>query len=682
MNEKPSYQELEQEIKRLEKKITDQTNIEKELRSSKKKYKDMLLLFRRLTDNAPDLIWAKDIEDRYLFANKAICDKLLMCQSTQEPLGRNDIFFADRERETGYDHTFGEICVNSDQIVKSLNRPKRFLEDGQVRGEYLALDVHKAPFYDDRGEMIGTVGCGRDVTKEVQIEKQLKQSEHRFKELFESVSTISIYGYDENRKVTFWNRASETLYGYTKQEALNQNIDELIVPDNQVEEIGALHSRWLEKGLKIPPKARVLNDKSGNQVPVFCTHVMNETQTGKEVFCFAIDRSPMEESEKERKQLQSQLRQSQKMEAIGTLAGGIAHDFNNILQAISGFTDLMLMNEDRDEEELFNLQEISSAALRARELIRQLLFFSRKADTQKTPVNLNYCVEQAIRMLEKTIPKMIQIKTCFKNDLKNTYADPVQIEQVLLNLGSNAADAMPEGGQFMVETSNESIDAEFVQNNIGAEPGEYVCLNVRDTGQGMDEKTLKNMYEPFYTTKGVGQGTGLGLASVYGIVKNHGGYITCASVPGKGTEFKIYLPVLEYTGKNSDSFQDEYISGTETILVVDDEAPVRTFVTKTLHKFGYKTIQAENGEEALAAYGNPLIHIDLILMDINMPGMGGNKCCMELFNIDPDVRIIISSGYHNAVKSDPAIQSQISGYINKPYKIDNLLKEIRSVLDR
>ncbi len=263
MAQKPTYQELEQQVKDLE------------------KYRDMHGLLRLMADNVPDMIWAKDIEDKYLFANQAICDKLLHSDSTSEPVGKTDMFFARRERESGFDHTFGEICVNSDSVVKKNSRPGRFLEDGLVRGRYLALDVHKAPFYNEKGEMIGTVGCGRDVTQELEMNRRLKESEERFREIIEDVSEIGIQGYDENRRVTFWNKASETIYGYSEAEAHGQALEDLIIPDVMKDDVIRLHRLWLEKGEKIPAGELVLINKYGQDVHVFSSHVMHETAAGQ-----------------------------------------------------------------------------------------------------------------------------------------------------------------------------------------------------------------------------------------------------------------------------------------------------------------------------------------------------------------------------------------------------------------
>ena len=270
------------------------------------------------------------------------------------------------------------------------------------------------------------------------------------------------------------------------------------------------------------------------------------------------------------------------MEAIGTLAGGISHDFNNLLQAITGYTELLLLEETEYSKGYKSLIAIAEASHRASDLVRQLLLFSRKANSAKKRIAIQHEVERAKTMLERTIPKMVDIQVHMGNRLWPIMADPVQIEQMLLNLGTNAADAMPEGGRLLFEIENLTLDQDYINCHIGAQPGRYVLLTVSDTGQGMDEDTTKKIFEPFYTTKEFGKGTGLGLASVYGIVQSHDGYINCYSEVGQGTRFKIYLPAIKKPeiGEIEVKETTPIPKGNETILLVDDEEAIRGFAQK------------------------------------------------------------------------------------------------------
>lgn len=393
-------------------------------------------------------------------------------------------------------------------------------------------------------------------------------------------------------------------------------------------------------------------------------------------------------AEKEKEKLQTQLRQAEKMEAIGTLAGGIAHDFNNLLQAIIGSTQFILLDTKEDYPTYTKLQDILSVSERARELIQQLLLFSRKLETQKKKINLNRMIEQTKVLLERTIPKMIDIRMHLDQELWPVNADPVQIEQILLNLGSNAADSMPDGGQLIIETKNVIVDEDFLNIHVEATHGAYILINVSDTGQGMDRETVEHVFEPFFTTKEVGKGTGLGLASAYGIVKNHGGFMTCYSEVGQGTIFKIYLPITEQVqaeaaiDENKDIRAERPTGGTETILLVDDEDAIRELISQLLGRFGYTVLTASSAEEALETYINRPHEIDLVIMDIGMPGMGGLRGAKEIVRLDPEAKVIIASGYSINSQEKKAISAGALGYIGKPYSLADLLDKIKTVFNR
>jgi CheY-like chemotaxis protein len=278
---------------------------------------------------------------------------------------------------------------------------------------------------------------------------------------------------------------------------------------------------------------------------------------------------------------------------------------------------------------------------------------------------------------------MIDIEVYPGSHLWTVNADPVQIEQVLLNLGSNAADAMPDGGKFVILTENVTVDEENSQYHLNASPGRYVAITVSDTGGGMDQDTVAHIFDPFYTTKETGKGTGLGLASVYGVIKGHGGYIDCQSKLGQGTIFRIYLPATEKTDIEVDGEIGEGVfrGGPETVLVVDDEATIRDLTSETLERFGYKVLIATSGEEALEIYADPAKQVDLVLLDLGMPGMGGHRCLREIQRIDPAAKIVIASGYSIDGQVKKTLESGAKGFIAKPYQLIDLLSTVRTVLD-
>ncbi len=395
------------------------------------------------------------------------------------------------------------------------------------------------------------------------------------------------------------------------------------------------------------------------------------------------ERNRMEE---DRKRLEELFRQSQKMEAVGTLAGGVAHDFNNILQMISGQVQLLLIKKDSSDPEVATLCEINQTVSRASELVRRLLTFSRKMETAPQRMNLNVMVISTVKLLSRTIPKMITIESHLDENLRDVMADYNQMEQILMNLTSNASDAMPEGGTLKIATENCTVDADQ-SRFLDVAPGSYVVLSVADTGTGMDESVKKRIFEPFFTSKEIGKGTGLGLSTVYGIVQDHNGHISCYSEPGNGTRFFIYLPVAGGTAKVEVAGQQEEdtktLSGLETILVVDDEAIVREIAEDMLSRFGYKIYLCQSGEEALEMYTQLGDEIDLIITDLGMPGMGGEKLVENLLTMDPLAKIIVASGY-----ADPSLDGRgasLTGartYIQKPYHLKKMLGTIRQVLDQ
>jgi signal transduction histidine kinase/ActR/RegA family two-component response regulator len=385
----------------------------------------------------------------------------------------------------------------------------------------------------------------------------------------------------------------------------------------------------------------------------------------------------------QQRNLQGQLLHAQKMEAIGTLAGGIAHDFSNVLQAVQGYAQLLLMGADQGQPGCVELQEIVSAAKRGAELTKRMLTFSRKVESKRRPLCLNHEVEQVRKLLERTIPKMIEIELRLAEGLRVVNADPVQMQQMLMNLAINAKDAMPEGGRLLIETKNVSLDEEYCQAHVGATPGEYVLLTISDTGHGMDRKTLTRIFEPFFTTKEPGKGTGLGLAVVYGVVKSHDGHIMCYSEPGEGTIFRIYLPVIERGVEVAESREAEapVRGGSEVILLVDDEQSVLRLGERIFKSSGYTVLTAVDGESALEIYRQHREWIRLVILDLIMPGMGGKRCLEELVKVNPEVRVVIASGFSADGDERRLVAAGAKGYVNKPYDVNRVLRVVRTVLD-
>lgn len=380
--------------------------------------------------------------------------------------------------------------------------------------------------------------------------------------------------------------------------------------------------------------------------------------------------------------LTQQLFQAQKMEAVGTLAGGIAHDFNNLLQVILGYSELLLVEDLLSDTARNDLEKVVLAARNGTDLIQRLLTFSRKTEPTLLNLDLNQRIRQTRKFLERTIPKMIDIEMILAENLAAIHADPSQLDQIVMNLAVNARDAMLTGGRLTIKTENVVLDEEYVRTHAGAKPGDYVLLSMSDTGHGIDKKTLEHIFEPFYTTKEVGVGTGLGLAMVYGIVEQHGGSITCYSEPGLGATFKIYIPAVIPEAQDEQPINATMPQGgTETILLVDDEELLRSLGKRILERSGYTVFTAPNGEEALSLYNKEKDKISLVILDLIMPEMGGKQCLEEMLKINRQVKAIIASGFTVNGDTKTLLAAKAKGIVPKPFNVKELLLSVREVLD-
>jgi len=516
--------------------------------------------------------------------------------------------------------------------------------------------------------------------------QKLQESEKKYRDLVENANSI-ILRRDIKGNITFFNEFAQKFFGYGEDEIIGKNILGTILPDT---ESNKRDIEILSKVLHEDPERHMVSEdesilSSGKSVWIAWTYkpIFDGSKQLKEILCIGNDITELKRSAQEKKTLEAQLQGAQKMEAIGTLAGGIAHDFNNILQAIIGYTQIMLMGKDLSDPDHEKLEAIESSAQRASELTKRLLIFGRKVESQLRPVDLNQEVVQVSKMLERTIPKMISIELNFSDNLQVINGDPVQIEQIMMNMGVNARDAMPDGGKLFFETKNVTLDEKFCKNHLGASPGEYVLLKVSDTGHGMDKELQEHIFEPFFTTKETGKGTGLGLAMVYGIVKSHGGYITCISEPGKGTAFNIYFPIIEseIDSRVAKEAEAPMKGGTETILLVDDEENIRQLGEELLGSFGYTVLTAPDGESALKLYEKDNEHVDLVILDLSMPGMGGKRCLKKLVEMNPRVKVIIASGYSVNGPTKDSIDAGAKGFVGKPYEVRQMLQAIREVID-
>jgi len=978
MTPKPTYEELERRVRELEKIESELRRKEAALRKSERKYQKLSGLLRLMCDNVPDMIWAKDLEKKYIFANRAICKNLLNATDTEETIGKTDIFFAERERKRFSDnpewHTFGEICSDSDQITMEAGIPMQFDEFGNVRGKFLFLDVHKAPFIDADGNMIGTVGSGRDITERKRADDALRDSNERLTTVLDSMDAhvyiadmetyevlfSNLYGrkaWGDSRGQKCWSvfqkdqdgpcafctneklldidgkptgvhawelqntangrwfdcrdvaipwtdgrmvrmeiatditehkRAEEKLRHRLVYEQMLSRISTMAVQhkdleqflndsltimgetldisraylfeyhhetdslDNTVEwcapeespqkdnlqglpsaaspwwmeelrDVGTIcfsdiedipdegakeilrpqgicsilvvplfvagrfygfmgfdecrfHREWPEEDVELllaisriitgalykkqseeeiererqqllsifnsieesiyisdPKTYEVLyvNPKlvsilqrdcvggichkefQGLDEPcAFCTNdiiLKHKPQPhyweyynqnlekhfsivdriidwpdGRRVrFEMATDITKRKQAEAEREKLQIQLLQSQKMESVGRLAGGVAHDFNNMLGVILGHVEFALEEAEKNQSLYSDLKEIQKAARRSADTTKQLLAFARKEIISPKQIDLNDTVESMLNMLRRLIGEDIDLVWQPAARLWPVKMDPSQIDQIFANLCVNARDAISGVGKLTIETGKQTFDEKYCSDHPGFIPGDFVLLAVSDNGCGMDKDTLNNLFEPFFTTKEVGKGTGLGLATIYGIVKQNNGFINVYSEPGQGSTFKIYLPRLIADEDADKTVREKKAAagGTETILLVEDEPSILRMIKMMLKRKGYSVLSAATPAEAVEKAKNHSGAIDLLMTDVIMPEMHGQSLAEKITDIYPDIRLLFMSGYTADVIAHHGILDEGVAFIQKPFSMADLAEKLREVLE-
>uniref|UniRef100_A0A7C4MPA7 histidine kinase n=1 Tax=Desulfatirhabdium butyrativorans TaxID=340467 RepID=A0A7C4MPA7_9BACT len=563
--------------------------------------------------------------------------------------------------------------------------PKRILENVSV---WDRLDVREERWYRHINRVLA-MPDGRlvrfdiafDVHDKVQGEVKLREQMAFYDQLIEnSPVAIVISGLDGN--IVRINQEFTRLFGYTLEEVRGKNVSALLAPEGLEKEAHTLRSQIAE-GQRIHVETKRKN-KLGQSIDVAVTgSPLLSANRLVGIQAVYMDISSRKEAEMEKARLEIQLIQAQKMEALGVLAGGIAHDFNNILGAIMGFGQMALMDAQKGIPKPHDIAQILKSAERAKQLVKQILMFSRRVSPELRLIQLNDVIRQSLILLERTLPKNVIIEQNLQPDLGLIHADPTQIDQIIMNLGTNAADAMPNGGVLRYETRMEQVEENRQYNGLKMNPGSYVVLRVSDTGCGMDDKTVRHIFDPFFTTKGVGKGTGLGLSTVFGIVKGHSGYIQCISKPGKGTIFDLYFPAQSGREEVCDIIVEPVLvneNDHRTILVVDDDPFIREFCQEILDRLGYHVITCESGEEAVQIYRSKQEPIDLVILDLGMPGMGGYACLQQLLKIDPHVKVLIASGYGPIGHSERAIEAGAKGYIAKPYRMEELNKAIQKIL--
>ena len=539
------------------------------------------------------------------------------------------------------------------------------LKDGRI------LDRYSAPMFGADRRCFGRVWYFRDITFSKQVEDELRKLSRAMEQSPSSVIITNLHG-----DIEYVNPKFTEVTGYSLEEVRGKNPRILKSGETPPEEYrklwetitggdewhGVFHNRKKD-GTLFWEKVSIssVRDTSGA-----ITHFL-----------------AVKEDITNQKSIEDQYRQSQKMEAVGQLAGGISHDFNNILTAIIGYAHLLKMKLQDDEKLRTYADHILSLSDRAATLTQSLLSFSRKQIMNPRPVNLNEIIRTVEKLLSRIIGENIKMRTVLSEKAPIAMADSGQLEQVLMNFVTNARDAMPEGGLLTIETETVDIDQGFIKQHGFGKEGQYVVISVTDSGTGMDKATIEKIFEPFFTTKEVGKGTGLGLSMVYGIIKQHDGYINVYSEPGKGTTFRIYLPLIpESIEKERDTPEVIHTleTGTETILLAEDESEVRLFTGKFLEEYGYKVIEAVDGDDAIGKFKLHTNKIQLVILDVIMPNRNGSEVYRAIKKIAPDIKVLFTSGY--PAEHINGMIAEGSAFILKPVSPTKLLKKIREVLDK
>ncbi len=616
--------------------------------------------YRALVDNSPDLLYRTDLQGRITFLSPSVYR--LSGYTTEEAIGMKmaeDVYLFPEERES-----FLTKLQEKGRVANFETQLKR--KDGSI---WWAST--NAQFYKDKdGRILGVDGITRDISERKTAEKALQESEERFRKAFHtSPDSINLNRASDGLYIDI-NQGFTNLLGYTREEVTGKTSLSLNIwknPEDRQRLIDGLNKQGYVENLEAEFRGK--DGKGGIGLMSACLLEINE-----EKVILSITREISE-----RKKVERQLQQAQKFEAIGTLAGGIAHDFNNILMGIQGRASLISVNLDPLHPHAEHINAIEENIRSATNLTKQLLGFASGGKYEVKPVDLNELVGNSAEMFSRT-KKEIRMHSIFQDPPPVAAVDRGQIEQVLLNLYVNAWQAMAEGGEIYLMTRSVTLEEDFCRPH-NVKPGQYAKISVTDTGAGMNDAIRQQAFDPFFTTKSKGRGTGLGLASAYGIIKNHAGIITVYSEVGHGSTFNIYLPLSNEKAYQDSRMKGALAKGSETVLLVDDEEGILDVEQALLEELGYTVIVADNGREAIDVIRQRGDEIDLIILDLIMPGMDGGRVFDEIKKIQPQTKVVLSSGYSIDGQADRVMKKGCDGFIQKPFNILELSQKVRGVLD-
>jgi len=621
-----------------------------------------------IVESSGDAIIGRDLDGIITSWNKGA--EGIFGYTAQEAIGQPVSMLAPPERS-------GEIP----QITERLKRGERVEHDETVRvaksGQHVQISLSVSPIRDEHGNIVGASAIERDITERKQAQEALRHSEERLQGIISSAMD-AIITVDRSQRVVVFNKAAEQIFRCVAAEAIGQPIEKFIPQrfrESHRQHIdGFARTGETRRSIYSPATLFALR-ADGEEFPIEAT--ISQVETGGERL-FTVSLRDISA----RVRLEAELRQAQKIEAIGQLAGGVAHEFNNFLGVILGYSELLSSEAGDNEKVRRSLAEINAATQHAATLTRHLLTFSRKQLVEPQVLDLNQAVWEAHKLVRRLVPANIDVAPALAPTLGWVKVDPGQVQQVLINLVVNARDAMPEGGRVVIETSDVELDEAFVSQHVGLQPGAYVMLSVSDTGSGMDAETLAHIFEPFFTTKQPGKGTGLGLSTIYGIVKQNGGHIAVESALGRGSIFRIFLPRVqgpaeEATGTPGRTLEQ---TGRATVLIVEDEAALRRLLCLSLERRGYKVLTAVDGAEAIEIFGQRPGEIDLVVSDLVMPRVDGFELRRRIAAVSPAMRFVFMSGYSEEIVEQRQEALQGCAFLEKPFLPDDLANKVREVL--
>jgi PAS domain S-box-containing protein len=653
MSEKPTYEELERKVKELEKVADDRRRRSKVFLASDQEKEAIL-------NNLMEHVIHQDTEMRILWANRAACESANL--SYEEIVGRYCYEIWPKRSDP---------CSDCPVISAMETGKPQVIEKSTPDGKYWLIWGY--PFREKNGDIEGGIEVTLEITEQKQAEEAIRESEKRFRSIIE-VTEAGYFFIDKDGIFQDVNEAWLRMHHYSSSDEVIGQHFSLTQIDYDMEAANKIVKKLLE-GEPLPTGEFSRRCKDGSIG--YHTFSVSPVAHGREIIGlegFIIDIT-------DKKELETRLRQAHKMEAIGTLAGGIAHDFNNMLGIILGNTELAMDDIPEWNSARLNLEEIKTASLRAKDVVRQLLSFARKTDLKRKPVKINPIVTGALKLLRSSIPTSIEIRSNISKDSGIILADPIQISQILINLCTNAAYAMEkEGGILEIGLENVTLDESIAQSYKSA-PGRYIKLTVDDTGHGIDPEIKNRIFDPYFTTREVGKGSGMGLAVVQGIVMNHDGIISVNSEVGKGTTFNVFFPIVKREPIPEITIDGDIPTGKEVILFIDDEESLVKMGRQRLEHLGYQVESATSPLEALELFRSNPHQFDLVVTDLTMPKMTGDRLLKEILAIRPEIPVILCTGFSEKIDGEKAKEIGATGYLEKPHEKRELAKIVRKVLD-